>query len=191
MGKPDQLISQLFSIRNQYGKKFSAQKLNLLNAISADNPKTKKGLQSWYDVLLFLIAYPDNRSVYETASQGLRQLESYINSSQNVQARLFNSGVTNTKLSAAFSFEIVKWLGKRFPKDITLGSFESDDAQLQSILSVVMPKVESEIMQDGNADWRSWLKVSARKREDTLGKLITILDQTDTRPEVKDELWGA
>ena len=191
MNKPDELISQLFSIRNQYGKKYSEQKLNLLNAISADNPKTKKGLQSWYDVLLFLTAYPDNRPVYKAASKGLRQLESYINSYQNVQTRLFNSGLTNTKLRAAFSFEIVKWLRKRFPKDITLGSFESDDAQIQSILSVVMPKVESEIMQDGNADWRSWLKASLTKREDTLDKLISIFDQTDIRPEVKDELWGA
>jgi len=191
MNKPDELISQLFSIRNRYGKKFSAQKLNLLNAIHADNPKTKKGLQSWYDVLLFLSAYPDNRSVYEAASHGLRHLESYINSHQNIQTRLFNSGLTSTKLSAAFSFEIVKWLRKRFPKDITLASFESDDAQIQSILSVVMPKVESEIMQDGNADWRSWLKATSVKREDTLDKLISIFDQTDIRPEVKDELWGA
>jgi len=191
MNKPDELISQLFSIRNQYGNKFSAEKLALLNAISTDKPKTKKGLQAWYDVLLFLSAYPDNRPVYEAASQGLRQLESYIGSHQNVQKRLFNSGLTNTKLSAAFSFEIVKWLRKRFPKDTALASFESGDEQIQSILSVVMPKVESEIMQDGNADWRSWLKASSAKREDTLDKLISIFDQTDIRPEVKDELWGA
>jgi hypothetical protein len=54
-----------------------------------------------------------------------------------------------------------------------------------------MPKVESEILQDGNADWRSWLKQSMKKEEDLLDRLIAVFDETDIRPEVKDELWAA
>lgn len=191
MNKPDELISQLFSIRNQYGKKSSTHKLDLLNAISRETFSSKKSLQSWHEILLFLLAYPDNRAVYDTALQALQQLEAYIASHESIKARLFNSGITNTKLCAAFGFEIVKWLRRKYPKDVSLSSFESDDAQIQAILSVVMPKVESEIFQDGNADWRSWVKASVKKGEDLLDRLIAIFDETDVRPEVKDELWGA
>lgn len=191
MNKSEKLISQLFSIRNQYGKKFSTQKLNLLIAISNERFKTKKALQSWYEVLLFLIAYPDNRSIYEYAFGALQKLESQIQSHENIKARLFNSGITNTKLCAAFGFEIVKWIRKRFPNDIRLSSFEADSSQIQSILSVVMPKVESEILQDGNAEWMSWLKGSMKNGENILDRLIAIFDETDMRPEVRDELWGA
>ncbi len=191
MGRTETLISRLFSIRNKYGQIFSTQKLHLLISISRETLKSKKAWQSWYDILLFLLAYPDNKSVYKFASRALEQLEAYIQCHQSVKDKLFNTGITNTNLCAAFGFEIVKWLKKTHPKDIRLSSFEAHDGQIQSILSVVMPKVESEILQDGNSDWKTWLKGSLKKGEDLLDRLIAVFDETDVRPEVKDELWNA
>ena len=190
MNKSGSLISQLFSIRNRYGK-FSSQKLNLLNELSMQPVKSKKALQLYYDTLLFLIAYPDNKSIYQLASQSLQHLHTYIQSHENRKAGLFNSGITGTRLCAAFSFEIVKWLRKKHPKNIRLSSFEADDGHIQSILSVVMPKVESEILQDANATWKSWLKRFLEKGEDILDRLIAVFDETDIRPEIRDELWNA
>ena len=189
MNKTDELLSQLFSLRNQYGEKITTQKLNLLTTLSNEKLKTKKAIQLWYENLLFLLAYPDNRSVYQLASLALEQLEGYIQSHENIKTRLFNSGITNTRLCAAFGFEIVKWLRKKYPNDVSLSSFEADEGTIQSILSAVMPKVESEILQDGNSDWKLWLKF--KKGKDMLDKLIAIFDESDIRPEVKDELWSA
>ncbi len=191
MNKSGSLISQLFSIRNRYGIKFSSQKLNLLNELSREPVKSKKALQFYYDTLLFLIAYPDNKSIYQLASQSLQHLHSYIQSHENIKASLFNSGITNTQLCAAFSFEIVKWLRKKYPKNIKLSSFEADDGHIRYILSAVMPKVESEILQDANATWKSWLKRSLKKEEDILDQLIAVFDEADIRPEIRDELWNA
>ena len=191
MSRTEKLISQLFSIRNKYGKKFSKEKLKLISAINGEELKSKRALQSWHDILLFLLAYPDSLSVYKSASLALEQLQAYIQSNENVKDKLFNTGITNTNLCAAFGFEIVKWLKKTHPRDIRLSSFETHDGQIQAILSVVMPKVESEILQDANSDWKTWLKGSLKKDEDLLDRLIAIFDETDIRPEVKDELWNA
>ena len=191
MSRTETLISQLFSIRNKYGKNFSKEKLKLISAINGERLKSKKTLQSWYDILLFLLAYPDNPSVYRASSQALQQLQGYVQSHEHIKDRLFNSGVTNTNLCAAFGFEIVKWIRKNHPNDISLSSFEANSGQIQSILSVVMPKVESEILQDANSDWKSWLKGTLKKGEDILDRLIAVFDETDIRPEVKDELWNA
>ena len=191
MNNSGSLISQLFSIRNRYGKKFSSQKIKLLDVLASVPIKNKKALRSYHGSLLFLIAYPDNKAIYDLAFQSLQQLHVYIQSQNRIKERLFNSGITNTKLIAAFSFEIVKWLRSKQPKDIRLSSFEAGDGQIQSTLSVVMPKVESEILQDGNAGWRSWLKKSMRKGEDLLDRLIAIFDETDIRPETRDELWNS
>ena len=185
------VVSQLFSIRNSFGKKFATQKLDLLKAISNKKLTGKKEVQHFYAVLLFLIAYPDNRSVYTQASNSLRNLHLYIQSHKKLRDSLYNSGITYTQLCAAYSFEIVKWLRANYKKNIRIRSFEAGEAQIQSVLSVIMPKVESEIMQDGNAGWRSWLKQSMKKEEDLLDRLITVFDETDIRPEVKDELWSA
>ena len=191
MNKSHQLISQLFAIRNRYGEEFTNQKLQLIAAMGKEKLNSKKALESWHETLLFLIAYPDNRSVHHAALAALQELHSYIQSHENIRARLYNCGITNTKLCAAYGFEIVKWLTTKFPQDVSLSSFEAGDEQIQSILSVVMPKIESEILQDGNADWKSWIMNSLKKGESLLDKLVAIFDQSDIRPEVKDELWGA
>lgn len=191
MNKSGSLISQLFSIRNRYGINFSSQKLNLLNELNREPVKSKKESQLYYDTLLFLIAYPDNKSVYNLASESLNYLSSYISSHENIVKGLFNSGITNTSLGAAFSFEIVKWLRKKHPKNIKLNYIEADDGHTRYILSAVMPKVESEILQDANATWKSWLKRSLKKGEDILDRLIAVFDEADIRPEIRDELWNA
>ena len=191
MNKSASLISQLFSIRNRYEIKFSFQKLNLLNELSREVVKNKKALQSYHDSLLFLIAYPDNNSIYQIASASLQHFNSYIQSHENIKTSLFNSGITGTGVCAAFSFEIVKWLRREYPKNIMLSSFEADDGHIRYILSAVMPKVESEILQDANATWKSWLKRSLKKGEDILDRLIAVFDEADIRPEIRDELWNA
>ena len=190
MSKAGMLVSQLFSIRNSYGKKFSSKKLYLLKAISNEKLTSKKDVQVFHSLLLFLIAYPDNQVVYTQSSIVLQQLHLYIQSHTKLRDGLYNSGVTNTHLCAAYSFEMVKWMRATYKKNIRIQSFEASEAQIQAILSVVMPKVESEIMQDGNAGWRSWLKQSMKKEEELLDRLIAVFDETDIRPEVKDELWN-
>jgi hypothetical protein len=155
MSKPVHLLSQLFSIRNKYGKEFPSQKLFLLRAIDKERPASKKDVQLYYSVLLFLIAYPDNRSVHTQATFSLQQLHLHIQSHKRLRDSLYNTGITNTQLCAAYSFEMVKWMRTIYKKNIRISSFEAAEAQVQFILSVVMPKVESEIMQDGNAGQRS------------------------------------
>ncbi len=184
-------INQLFSLRHQYGKNSSLKKLKLLTSIGREPGKSKKALQTWNRTLLFLIAYPDNPSVYQLASRLLQELHLYIRLQNKIKDGLYNSGITNTQLCAAFSFDIVKWMRLTHPKDIRLRSFEAAEGSINSILSVVMPKVESEILQDANAHWRSWLRRSMKKGEDLLDRLIAVFDETDIRPEIRDELWGA
>jgi hypothetical protein len=191
MSKPAELISQLFSIRNSYGKEFLSKKLFLLKAIGNEKLASKKDIQLFHSVLLFLIAYPDNKTLYTQALNLLQQLHLYIRSHTRLRDGLYNSGITNTQLCAAYSFEMVKWMRTNYKKNIRIRDFETSESQIQAILSVVMPKVESEIMQDGNAEWRSWLKRFSKNDEDLLDRLIAIFDETDIRPEVKDELWNA
>ena len=190
INNPDELITHLYSIRNLYGKQFSQEKIQLLNSVSIKTIKNKTVLQSLYAVLLFLLAYPDNKIIYKQSSQLLQQLQQYIQANEKLRFRLYNTGITGTSVCAAFSFEIVKWLRKTRPTEIKLSSVEADDAQIQSILSVVMSKTESEIFQDANAEWKGWLKQQRKPEENLLDQFISIFDSSNIRPEVKGELWN-
>ena len=190
MNKLNTHISKLFSIRNRYEKQFAAEKIQLLNTINIKTIKSKKELQNCYSALLFLMAYPDNKTIYNLANKLLSELQLHVQLNKKLQRGLYNTGITQTYICAAFSFEMVKWLRKTRREEIKLSSFEAADAQIQSILSVVMPKAESEILQDANAVWKGWFKHLKRKDEDLLDQLIAVFDSSDIRPEVKDELWN-
>jgi hypothetical protein len=184
-------ISALQSIRNKYGKEPAAKKAQLLLSIDPKQLGGKHALRSFYDSLLFLLAYPDNKKIETLAKHSLLSLQEHITANEKVRRGIYNSGITGSSLCAAFGFEMVKWMRKRYPEQVRLRSFEAADAQIQAILSVVMSKTESEIMQDANAEWKGWLKRWKAKGEELLDQLIAIFDSTNIRPEVKDELWNA
>ncbi|MEO6541156.1 MAG: hypothetical protein ABIN74_09210, partial [Ferruginibacter sp.] len=182
------LITRLVTIRNSYGKKAASEKLQLLNTIEINMVKNKTAAASLYSALLFVIAYPDSKAIYTFANNLLKELQAHLQANEKLSYSLYNSGITGTTLCAAFSLEMVKWLRKTRPTGIRFNSFEAGDAQIQSILSVVMTKTESEILQDANAEWKGWLKHVKEPGEDLLDQFIAIFDSSDIRPEVKDEL---
>lgn len=185
------IVTKLFSLRNRFGKVAATEKLQLLGSINIKNIKSKKTAQAMYAVLLFLQAYPDNKTVCKQACEIQALLKVHVQQNENLQYNLYNSGLTGTTLCASFGFEIVKWLRKTRPAEIRFDSFQADDAQTQAFISVIMSKAESEIFQDGNAEWRSWLKELRKPGEDILDQLIAIFDSSSIRPEVKDEIWNA
>lgn len=191
MVKTNLAILKLFSIRDQTGKETALKKQQLLHNISIKEIRSKKAAQTLYTTLLFLSAYPDNKAIYEQVQVLLLQLKDHIPGNRNLQYSLYNSGITGTSLCAAFGFEMVKWLRKTHAAQTRLISFEMDDASIMPVISVVMPKAESEIFQDGNATWRDWLKKLKRPGEDLLDQLIDIFESSPIRPEVKDEIWNS
>lgn len=191
MNQSASFITELFVLRNQYGKENTSRKLFLLNNIILASIKSKKTILLYYDVLLFLLAYPDNRSIYEQAKRSLQNLEAFVDSSENRQYLLYNSGITKSTVCAAFSFEIVKWLRKYRPNDIRVESFEAADEAIRAILTVVMQKVETEKMQEAKATWKEWLLNSLQEGQELLDGFISVFENSDLRPEVKDELWNS
>lgn len=184
-------IWKLGVIRNQFGEEPLSLKKEILNSLPVEKINHAKWLTEYYHHLQFIAAYPDNREIRLLASQALEQITRRLEGNETLQYKLFNSGLTGTSACAAFGFELVKWLRKCYPKEVSLASIDGDEAQVSAILSVVMPKVESEILQDCNDNWKDWLKKQTPKGKDLLDTLLALFEQTDIRPEVKDELWNA
>lgn len=191
MNNQQRFIAELFQLRNQFTPESSIQKIALLEKINIEQVKNKQAIESFYNTLLFLLAYPANKTIYGLAETKLKALENYIKVNEAIQTRLYNSGVTGSHICAQFSFEIVKWLRKIYKRDVYLDSIATPDSQILYIISAVLPRVESEILQDENSSWKQWMKRCTLKGEDMLDTLLNIFDQSAIRPEVKDELWNA
>src|ERR1017187_6312792 len=146
-----ELIRQLFDIRNKFGPDHCLVKLDLLKKLCDADITPKDDFVTYYDVLLFLMAFPDNKVVYAAAVSGLQKLDGFIRSNEHTQAKLFNTGVTGSVACAEFSFEMVRWLRARYGQDVYIDSMMADEGKITSALSVAMREVESEVLQDGNA----------------------------------------
>jgi len=190
MNQSQAIINRLFSIRNHFGYQPASEKLQLLGSVNTHDLKDKETIQVFYSTLLFMIAWPGNKAIYQHANRLLLQLQAHVQGHENIQYHLYNTGINGTSLCAAFSFELVKWMRETRPGDTRLISFEAGDAQVQSILSVVMTKTESEIMQDANEDWKGWLKQLKKPGEYLLDQLIAIFESSGLRPEIKEEYWN-
>lgn len=191
MQNPDQLVDELHQLRTIFSPAATNRKLALLKHLQKTEPHTKKGVKLYFETLLFLVAYPDNAAIKKTAEQGLKSLKQNIEGHEAFQYSLFNSGIGGTYLCASFSFDVIKWLRATYGGNVTLDSFEADDSQISSIVSAVLPKIESEIFQDENAHWKEWLQHFTGQGKDLLDSLLDVFTYSDLRPEVKDEMWGA
>jgi hypothetical protein len=87
----------------------------LLTALAAEKDSFQKSAAYLYDCLLFMEAYLKTTVVYEMTRRSQERLEQYIQSHQGIKNSLYNSGMAQTELCAAFSFEMVKWIRKKFP----------------------------------------------------------------------------
>lgn len=191
MNSSASLLSQLYAIRNRFGKNLAAKKIRLLQALAKESSGNKTALHLYYDCLLFLLAYPDNKAVYDAASRCLLQQESRLQNNPAVKDRMFNSGISQTELCSSFSFELVKWFRTHHREQIRFDSFDADDGRIGSVLTVVLPRAESEIFQDGNENWRSWLAQTSKPGEELLDRLLAIFSDADISPFVRDELWAS
>src|SRR4051812_40482185 len=94
-------IQTLHSIRNLHGGKYISQKLKLLEELLPDKVNRREDFISYSESLNFLIAYPDNNEVYEAAIKCSFDLAADVGDKKH-KLRLYNTGITNTKLSASF-----------------------------------------------------------------------------------------
>jgi hypothetical protein len=98
MPTPTGNILRLFSTRNTYGKQTAADKIELLETINPGIKTSIKQIQLYYECLLFIIAYPDNKTIYTLAIHALQQLELIILANEKIKEKLYNSGITHTNL---------------------------------------------------------------------------------------------
>ena len=185
------VIDTLHAIRNSYTHESASKKLKLLNQLTITTLKSKAQTTLLYDTLLFILAHPHHEEIYQTADQKLNELIEHIATHSGLKRLLYNSGITGSEICTQISFELAKWLRINFRNNVSLDSFGADDSKITYIISAVLPQIESEIMQDENRSCKEWLKHCTLKHEDQLDTLIRIFDQSEIRPEIKDELWNS
>jgi len=148
-----------------------------------------KDLVTYFETLLFIIAYPSDVRQLFLAEKELLRITRFLKASRNRQNRLLdNSGMPFTHTVTRFSHDGVRWLLTNRHCTTTLNSFEDPSLQLNDVLRLTLTSLEKSETTAGlsNMDLMDILKVPKSQR---LQFLVNVLARLDHHPYLKDHLF--
>lgn len=119
-------------------------------------------IQAYHECLLFVAAFPDDRSIHRLAEFELSRLASASRrlgaGSRRAARFLRESGVPGSATSLTPSFDLLQWLMERFPGDVD-GAWTDDSIgeELEEFMHVLAARVEYDGTVDLRLSMRQWL----------------------------------
>jgi hypothetical protein len=139
-----------------------------------------------HEALLFLRAYPHDRATLRRSERLLARfadrVERFVRHGGGVAAfdRVDVSGIAGTEISTDYSFDVVRWLAGRFPRQVRLDwESQEDPDRLRALLPKFLPLLEEEALEDANVPYRDWLHAAQPDRQ---RELVWLLGRIDGLP---------
>ncbi|MBK7681586.1 MAG: hypothetical protein IPJ26_03480 [Bacteroidetes bacterium] len=119
-------VRELTQIKNQFDPTSTGKKERLVELLIKEKSITDSDLIKLHETLLFLKAHPSHKRLLRSVSN--LQKKTNNNILQSIQRRkeegIFEqTGVAGTCITATFSYTLVVWLSKEYPKHIYFDSF--------------------------------------------------------------------
>ncbi|MCC6684965.1 MAG: hypothetical protein IT247_07840 [Bacteroidia bacterium] len=182
-------MEQLKQLSTRFGEPFTRQKEQLLTTLAAMNAVDVKVITAYHEVLLFLKAYPENRTLLDLTLPELKKLAVAVsNLSESKKEKLVRSGITLSETRANFSFTLCKWLVKTYPGKIKLYSLEGDTEWGKELLKLALPKADSEGMPAASIE--DWLTEHIQE-EKRVEILLQLIDNLEASSRLKEHIWEA
>jgi hypothetical protein len=192
-----QLLDQLYQLKNQFGPPVSGQVLSLLGRLGRQKIADAKSIIRFHEVLLFLRAYPQNAAMVQATETLLRGIPGRIASllDEGVDLSALEhpelSGIAGTSVTDTFSYDIVQWLQRRHPSQITLDwEWFEDDNRLAETWPRFMPLLEEDALVEASVPYREWL-LAARNGRSEVSWLIDRFKNLPLTGKERAELYNS
>jgi hypothetical protein len=198
----DDLLTRLEAAKGRFGPGAAAHIEKLLDQISRKQFRDPKSLLRVHEALLFLRAFPQGPSVVSRAEKLLNTLHKGITRlrSAGTDMSVFDdfdtSGIAGTTLQDTLSFDVVRWLARRFPRNIEInrGNEKKDDYDEERAMASTWPRfiplLEEDANVEANIPWKRWLD-AARGRERPLNFLLRQFEQLPVTDRERAELYDS
>jgi len=172
--------------------------LRLLRSLEPRAFRNAESLLRFHEAVLFLRAYPHDRSTERRAERILSRFADRVEALARSGADLgpFDrpevSGIAGTEISTDYSFEVVRWLESRFPRAIRF-DWESDgrEDRLRALFPRFLPLLDEEALEDANVPYLDWMRAAQPDPKRDLAWLIARLDALPISEEERAERYEA
>lgn len=166
------LLDQLDESRRQFGSNADRTTHRLLKQLGGTNFNNPEELLRFHELLLFVVAYPQNSLNRNTAESLLRSFARRIDRLRKLDADLSSletpevSGIDGCWVTDTFTFPIVRWLAERFPRKLEFDWewFEGDN-RLGESWPRFMPLLEEDAYVEAHVPFRDWLNAARSGNE--------------------------
>ena len=156
-----------------------------------------KSLLRFHETLLFLRAFPQGPSVVSGAEKLLNTFHKRITKLRSAGADMSvfddfeTSGIAGSTMQDTLSFEVVRWLGRRIPRNIEINWDDYDEERaMASTWPRFIPLLEEDADVEANIPWKRWLD-AARGREHPLNFLMRRFEQLLVPDRERAELYDS
>lgn len=183
------MIAKLKTIVNFFDEKSTNQKHQYLLKLSKTKLQLNKSLVQYNNLLLFICAYPDNKTILLSAEKELARISAFLKKHQVKNQDLFiNSGLPFTKSNSSFTHCTVDWLLKNAFYNVMFHSYEEPKMELNAVLALTLPNIER-IETTRGLDNDELLESLRVGEKNTIPFLISELSKFNKAPYVKDFLY--
>ena len=196
---PGELLTQLEAAKNHFDHGHAAFVTKLLTQLSKLPFNNPRHLIRLHECLLFLRAFPHAPSLISRVENLLNTFDERIESVRAAGAdmSLFDdfdtSGMAGTAMQDILSFDVVRWLVRRIPRNVEIAWDDYwDDYQSERARGTTWPRfiplLEEDSDVEANIPWQRWLD-SARGRKNPLHWLIERFEQLPLPARQRAELY--
>jgi hypothetical protein len=133
-----------------------------------DKVRDASVLMRMHDALLFLRAFPQSGNVVSETERLLAGVEAVVNRLRESGADLSEfdseavSGIAGTKLQDSFTYEVARWLKRRYPQQVRASwDVDAQARRLGAALPRFIPLLDDDALVEADTPHLSWLSSAA------------------------------
>jgi hypothetical protein len=194
----DKLLSRLDELKRSFGAGDRARVARSLGLLDQRRFADADSLIRFHETLLFLRAHPHGPAVLRKVESILSSFAARVELLRASGADLYpfdyieSSGIAGTSLKGDFSYEIVLWLARNFPSDVSFdwGGYENA-YNLGLTLPRLLPLLEEDSLVEANIPYSLWLKAAQGRDRRDVAWLLDRFDRLPVSDAEKRELYGS
>jgi len=193
--KTSEQLKRLAEIQFRFDKKNADEKLLLIEKLNKTTYYKCEELIAFHDRLLCLQAFADNQKLFGAAENALKNLavktKAFLETANDTEIwKLTESGVASTTIRASFSYEMVKWLLRNFPQNISYYSCDASKETVGYVFKQILPPAVGEAVFDNSErKLEDLVRKISLKNTDILRWVITQFEASDFCNKSKEQLF--
>jgi hypothetical protein len=184
-------LDRLEALKRAFGADEHADLPGLLRQLGRTRFPDAASLIRFHEALLFFRAYPPNPEVLRITDELLSMLPKKIAQLRRAGTNLTPfeepdvSGIAGTALSAAFTYDMTRWLAEHHTRAVEIDWDGYDAALLGPLLRRLHPFANEDLLVEANIPYMDWFRAAKRGAGSDLRWLLSKIDSAELFAQAK------